>query len=112
MVATSESQFFRVSMILLQEELFTGANKKFHVSRRLRDGSTGGYVQVTKTIECPIKPGYKAGTKMTFPDDGDEQPDGENSSLQPCSCACLLLMAPDDSGLRSVIESNNVILEP
>ena len=83
MVATSASQFFRVSMILLQEELFTGANKKFNVSRRLRDGSTGGYVQVTKTIECPIKPGYKAGTKMTFPDDGDEQPDG-NALLAPC----------------------------
>ena len=110
MIATSASQFFRVSPIVLQEELFTGANKKFNINRRIRDGSTGGYVQVTKTIECPIKPGYKAGTKLTFPDDGDEQPDGDNFSLQPCSCACLLLMALDDSGLRSIIESNVILL--
>jgi hypothetical protein len=63
--------------MFLQEELFTGVIKKFNINRRIRDGPTGGYVQVSKTIECPIKPGYKAGTKLTFPDDGDEQPDGD-----------------------------------
>ncbi len=58
--------------------------KKFNINRRIRDGPTGGYVQVTKTIECPIKPGYKAGTKLTFPDDGDEQPDGNATHLRLC----------------------------
>ena len=68
-------------MFHLQEELFTGSTKKFNINRRIRDGATGTYMQVTKTIECPIKPGYKAGTKLTFPDDGDEQPDGDNSTF-------------------------------
>jgi len=66
----------------LKEELFTGVSKKFNINRRIRDGATGGYVQVTKTIECPIKPGYKAGTKLTFPDDGDEQLDGSFQDIQ------------------------------
>lgn len=74
---------FAPSVKKLQEELFTGVTKKFNINRRIRDGPTGGYVQVTKTIECPIKSGYKAGTKLTFPDDGDEQPDG-NALLSPC----------------------------
>ncbi len=69
----------------MQEELFSGVVKKFNINRRIRDGPTGGYVQVSKTIECPIKAGYKAGTKLTFPDDGDEQPDGDRF------CFCLFL---------------------
>lgn len=67
---------------LTLEELFTGVIKKFNINRRIRDGPTGGYLQVSKTIECPIKPGYKAGTKLTFPDDGDEQPDGSFQDIQ------------------------------
>ena len=70
----------------LKEELFTGVSKKFNINRRIRDGATGGYVQVTKTIECPIKPGYKAGTKLTFPDDGDEQLDGSALISIPFFC--------------------------
>jgi DnaJ family protein B protein 4 len=70
----------------LQEELFTGVTKKFTINRRIRDGPTGGYVQVSKMIECPIKPGYKAGTKLTFPDDGDEQPDGDTVPTGFCFC--------------------------
>ena len=66
---------------LFQEELFCGVTKKFNINRRIRDGLTGGYVQVSKTIECPIKAGYKAGTTLTFPDDGDEQPDGDRFSF-------------------------------
>jgi hypothetical protein len=81
----------------LQEELYTGVTKKFNINRRIRDGPTGGYVQVTKTIECPIKPGYKAGTKLTFPDDGDEQPDGTITPFRPCSHTQTLCLLNVDS---------------
>jgi hypothetical protein len=99
-------------MFSLQEELFTGCNKKFNINRRIRDGASGTYMQVTKTIECPIKPGYKAGTKLTFPDDGDEQPDGDDPPPQPWCCTCLHVMAVADGGLRAIIESDNVISKP
>ena len=99
-------------MFSLQEELFTGCNKKFNINSRIRDGASGTYMQVTNTIECPIKPGYKAGTKLTFPDDGDEQPDGDDPPPQPWRCTRLHVMAVADGGLRAIIESDNVISKP
>lgn len=91
------------SLIAIQEELFSGVIKKFNINRRIRDGPTGGYVQVSKTIECPIKAGYKAGTKLTFPDDGDEQPDGDRF------CFCLFFCRAIYKRAVSLVASARVL---
>lgn len=54
-------------VVLTLEELYTGTNKKMKVTReRVLNGST------TKLLELEIKPGWKAGTKITFEGEGDE----------------------------------------
>eukprot|EP00672_Neobodo_designis_P028046 CAMPEP_0174835730 /NCGR_PEP_ID=MMETSP1114-20130205/5563_1 /TAXON_ID=312471 /ORGANISM="Neobodo designis, Strain CCAP 1951/1" /LENGTH=358 /DNA_ID=CAMNT_0016069683 /DNA_START=103 /DNA_END=1179 /DNA_ORIENTATION=- len=47
------------------EELLTGTKKKFSVTRKLRNGGEN-----KKTFEVDVKPGYKAGTRVTFENDG------------------------------------------
>jgi DnaJ family protein B protein 4 len=47
------------------EELFTGCTKKYNVERTMRDGSKD-----KKLFEIAVKPGWKAGTKVTFEQDG------------------------------------------
>uniref|UniRef100_A0A0D9WJP6 Uncharacterized protein n=1 Tax=Leersia perrieri TaxID=77586 RepID=A0A0D9WJP6_9ORYZ len=50
------------------EELYKGTTKKMKISREIEDNSGGGDL----TIE--VKPGWKKGTKITFPEKGNEQP--------------------------------------
>ncbi|KAL6043205.1 dnaJ protein 1 [Balamuthia mandrillaris] len=58
------------------EELYTGCQKKMKVTKRLIDGSTGNFYPVEKVLTIDVKPGWKAGTKITFEKEGDEQRDG------------------------------------
>jgi len=55
------------------EELFTGCKKKMKVTKNLLDQS-GKTTPVEKILEIDVKPGWKAGTKLTFPEEGDEVP--------------------------------------
>jgi len=56
------------------EELHSGATKKMRISRkRLNPDGHSTYDDV-KILEINIKPGWKAGTKITFPKEGDEKP--------------------------------------
>jgi DnaJ homolog subfamily B member 4 len=48
------------------EELFTGCTKKMKITRHVRGA------EVEKVIEIAVKPGWKDGTKITFPGAGDE----------------------------------------
>jgi len=50
------------------EELYTGTTKKLKITRK-----RGGRDE-TKVIEIEVKPGWKAGTKLTFENDGDQDP--------------------------------------
>lgn len=53
------------------EELFTGCQKKMKITRqRLRED--GSKRSESKVLEINVKPGWKAGTKLTFQGDGDE----------------------------------------
>ncbi|KAL2482454.1 DNAJ heat shock family protein [Forsythia ovata] len=55
------------------EELYKGATKKMKISRNILDGH--GKPQVVEEIlTIDIKPGWKKGTKITFPEKGNEEP--------------------------------------
>lgn len=52
-------------------ELYNGCNKKFNVTRK-RFSRDGQLVEETKTLSINVKPGWKKGTRITFPGEGDE----------------------------------------
>ena len=56
---------------LTLEELYQGCEKKMKINKRVLspDGTTR---QEDKIITIGVKPGWKAGTKITFPQEGDE----------------------------------------
>ncbi|KAI5063215.1 hypothetical protein GOP47_0021762 [Adiantum capillus-veneris] len=54
------------------EELYTGSTRKMRISRNVL--SVGGRVTtVEEVLTIDIKPGWKKGTKITFPEKGNEQ---------------------------------------
>lgn len=55
------------------EELYKGATKKMKISREIADAS-GKTLPVEEILTIDIKPGWKKGTKLTFPEKGNEQP--------------------------------------
>ncbi|XP_059641461.1 uncharacterized protein LOC132283521 [Cornus florida] len=54
------------------EDLYKGANKKMRISREVIDTS-GRPTTVEEILTIEIKPGWKKGTKITFPEKGNEQ---------------------------------------
>ncbi|GAB4831312.1 hypothetical protein Ancab_005323 [Ancistrocladus abbreviatus] len=54
------------------EELYKGTAKKMKISRDIADAS-GKTVPVEEILAIDIKPGWKKGTKITFPEKGHEQ---------------------------------------
>ncbi|KAJ3098850.1 hypothetical protein HDU96_010925 [Phlyctochytrium bullatum] len=56
------------------EDLYKGTTKKLKVTRKILDGATGQAIQTEKVLEVAIKPGWKAGTKIKYPNEGDEIP--------------------------------------
>ncbi|KAF8031179.1 hypothetical protein BT93_D0398 [Corymbia citriodora subsp. variegata] len=55
------------------EELYRGTTKKMKISREIADVS-GKTFPVDEILTIEIKPGWKKGTKITFPEKGNEQP--------------------------------------
>ncbi|XP_010260329.1 PREDICTED: dnaJ homolog subfamily B member 1 [Nelumbo nucifera] len=55
------------------EELYKGTTKKMKISREITDIS-GKSMPVEEILTIDIKPGWKKGTKITFPEKGNEQP--------------------------------------
>ncbi|GAB4826999.1 hypothetical protein Ancab_033879 [Ancistrocladus abbreviatus] len=55
------------------EELYKGTTKKMKISREIADAS-GKTIAVEEILTIDIKPGWKKGTKITFPEKGNEQP--------------------------------------
>ncbi|KAJ4958154.1 hypothetical protein NE237_025265 [Protea cynaroides] len=54
------------------EELYTGSTRKMKISRKVVD-ITGRLIQESEILTITVKPGWKKGTKITFPDKGNEQ---------------------------------------
>ena len=61
-------------LFLSLEEIFHGCTKKMKISRRVMndDGHTSSIRDKILTIQ--VKPGWKAGTRVTFPQEGDQGP--------------------------------------
>ncbi|KAF9432276.1 hypothetical protein BGZ76_011026 [Entomortierella beljakovae] len=61
------------------EDLQKGVTKRLKVTRKVRDGSgrTGD-----KILTVDVKPGWKAGTKIRFPNEGDEYPNGATQDIE------------------------------
>ncbi|KAK6133493.1 hypothetical protein DH2020_032786 [Rehmannia glutinosa] len=55
------------------EELYKGTTKRMKISREIADAS-GKTIPVEEILTIDIKPGWKKGTKITFPEKGNEQP--------------------------------------
>ncbi|XP_043689709.1 dnaJ homolog subfamily B member 13-like [Telopea speciosissima] len=55
------------------EELYKGTTKKMKISREIADVS-GKTIPVEEILTINLKPGWKKGTKITFPEKGNEQP--------------------------------------
>ncbi|CAN0898588.1 DnaJ homolog subfamily B member 4 [Linum grandiflorum] len=54
------------------EELYSGSTRKMKISRTVVDAH-GRQTQETDILTIDVKPGWKKGTKITFPDKGNEQ---------------------------------------
>eukprot|EP00054_Salpingoeca_dolichothecata_P011307 m.62805 g.62805 ORF g.62805 m.62805 type:complete len:332 (-) comp19403_c0_seq1:22-1017(-) len=54
------------------EELYSGFEKKLKVTKKIQDSQTGQVSQVSNVLTVTGKPGWKAGTKVTFAGSGDE----------------------------------------
>jgi len=78
------------------EELYHGITKKMRVKRqRLNiDGQTTHEEEKILTIE--VKPGWKSGTKITFPKEGDEKP-----GITPADIQFILKEKPHDRFKRN-----------
>lgn len=64
------------------EELYTGCTKKLKVTKKTYDRTTRRPSTVEKIITIQIKPGWKSGTKIKFPNEGDETPDGRAQDIE------------------------------
>ncbi|XP_026434770.1 dnaJ homolog subfamily B member 13-like [Papaver somniferum] len=54
------------------EDLYKGTPKKMKISREIADAS-GNTLPVEEILTIDIKPGWKKGTKITFPEKGNEK---------------------------------------
>lgn len=70
------------SLPISLEDLYTGTTKRLKVTRKLRDGATGRFITTDKILTINVKPGWKAGTKIRFPGEGDELETGEAQDIE------------------------------
>jgi len=62
------------------EDLYTGCVKRLKINRLELD-SSATQRRVDKIVEIKVKPGWKAGTKITFEKHGDQHPDREPADI-------------------------------
>lgn len=68
--ATPEKTTVTIKLPVSLEDLANGTTKKMKIKRRRQSGPE------EKVLSVTIKPGWKAGTKLTYANEGDLQPDG------------------------------------
>ncbi|KAK8947827.1 hypothetical protein KSP40_PGU011914 [Platanthera guangdongensis] len=83
------------------EELYKGTTRKLKISRNVRN-SNGQYVPQSEILVIDIKPGWKKGTKITFPRMGNEE-----ANVIPADIVFVLDEKPHDVYSRS---SNDLIV--
>nr|PNR43341.1 hypothetical protein PHYPA_015721 [Physcomitrium patens] len=75
------------------EELYKGSTRKMKISRSIADAS-GKSTPVEEILTIEVKPGWKKGTKITFPEKGNEQ-HGLNFTLMSLDGRTLNISIPD-----------------
>ncbi|XP_037726151.1 dnaJ protein homolog 1 [Drosophila subpulchrella] len=60
-------------LLITLEDILKGCIKRLEISQR-RISFTGRAIQESKMLNVEIRPGWKAGTRITFPGEGDEVP--------------------------------------
>lgn len=63
------------------EELYTGCTKKLKVTKKSYQGKSTP-TTTEKILTINVKPGWKAGTKLRYPNEGDELPDGRAQDIE------------------------------
>lgn len=87
-MAPSAPPVVKKSLPCTLEELYTGGQRKLRIKRNLRRGgpspatAAAGMGQEEKILTVPIKAGWRSGTKIKFPGDGDQLPDGRFQDLE------------------------------
>lgn len=71
-----EKSTVTVKLPLSLEDLYSGVEKKMKIRRRNARG-----VSEEKILTIAVKPGWKAGTKITYPNEGDVKPDGSTQDV-------------------------------
>lgn len=61
-------------LLVSLEDVYKGCTKKMKVTRRVMNADGRGYRLEEKVLTVQVKPGWKEGTKITFPQEGDQQP--------------------------------------
>jgi DnaJ-class molecular chaperone len=61
-------------LLVSLEDIATGTTKKMKISRKVLGGDGRSTHLEDKVLTIDIKPGWKAGTKITFPREGDQSP--------------------------------------
>ncbi|KAF0700083.1 Aste57867_9362 [Aphanomyces stellatus] len=56
------------------EQLYTGCTKKLKITRKIYDERTQAMHEEEKILEVNVRPGWKAGTKITYEGEGDMLP--------------------------------------
>jgi DnaJ family protein B protein 13 len=62
------------TLLVSMEEAYLGCMKKMRLERREVLEPNGTSSKKTKILTINVKPGWKEGTKITFPKDGDQDP--------------------------------------
>ncbi|XP_061991587.1 uncharacterized protein LOC133709754 [Rosa rugosa] len=62
------------------EDLYKGARRKMRISRTVPD-NFGKSKTIEETLKIDIKPGWKKGTKITFPEKGNQEPGSSAADL-------------------------------
>ena len=72
--STSFRAFKKYTKVLsISKELYNGSTRKMKISRNIVDAS-GKSMPEEEILTIDVKPGWKKGTKITFPEKGNEQP--------------------------------------
>ncbi|XBW37774.1 hypothetical protein QEN19_003355 [Hanseniaspora menglaensis] len=67
--ASAEEETYQINLPVSLEDLFVGKKKSFNIGRKNAQGQ-----KEMKQFDIQLRPGWKAGTKLTFKNEGDFNP--------------------------------------
>ncbi|ODQ78851.1 hypothetical protein BABINDRAFT_162528 [Babjeviella inositovora NRRL Y-12698] len=72
-----EPEIHTINLPVSLEDLFAGTTKKLKINRKGPSGAPEA-----KVISVTVRPGWKAGTKLSYAGEGDYQSDGQRQTIQ------------------------------